>query len=488
MISRLPLPYNKRQTIAILERLKDSAVVWSWFYNASRLASGLILLPLVLKKLPVADLGMYYVLLSLTALVPLVDFGFGPTIGRFVSFAVGGAESIQSQGVPKFASSTAPNYDLLWQLLFTTRALYRFTTLVLLLVLGVWGTYVVELRITETSYPALTRVAWAVTLVSALFDIYSNWWIIYLRSMNFVRKAAQIDTVAMLVRLVLAAVLLVCGAGLLSLPLAGLVGSFLQRYLARRHCLESLAGHPPPKDVNVKNNLRILWPNTWRLGILFLSGYLTVNANIAICLYAFGLAANAQYGLSVQIVTVVSGMSAVWTGVKWPAIGQHRARHDLLAIQRILKPRIWLQTITFLTGAGLILLCGPLLLHTFGSGKTLLPHPWLGLLIANSFFEMFHVFCGTLISTENRLPQLWFVVAGNVLSLTLSLTLIHVASLGLGALVLGPLIAGSLFNYWYWPHFTARSLGTSLGHLLFSRQPPQKSGEQGGPSRPNGLP
>jgi len=74
----------------MINRLYNSAVVWSWVFNGIRLVSGLLLLPLVLHELSTADLGMYYVLLSLVALAPIIDFGFGPTMGRFVSYAMGG--------------------------------------------------------------------------------------------------------------------------------------------------------------------------------------------------------------------------------------------------------------------------------------------------------------------------------------------------------------------------------------------------------------
>jgi hypothetical protein len=58
-------------------------------------------------------------------------------------------------------------------------------------------------------------------------------------------------------------------------------------------------------------------------------------------------------------------------------------------------------------------------------------------------------------------------VATNVLSLVLSLSLVYFTSLGLGALVLGPLLAGLLFNYWYWPMFAARGIRTTLFRFLF---------------------
>jgi hypothetical protein len=43
---------------AMLKRLNSSTVVWYWLYNALRLMSAVILLPLVLHKLPTPELGM----------------------------------------------------------------------------------------------------------------------------------------------------------------------------------------------------------------------------------------------------------------------------------------------------------------------------------------------------------------------------------------------------------------------------------------------
>jgi hypothetical protein len=468
MIPSQLLPVENSGAGALYQRVRKSAVLWSWIFNVLRLASGLILLPLVLRKLSTPDLGMYFVLFSLSAIVPLVDFGFGPTIGRFVTYAMGGAESIQPHGVARPGNSANPNYQLLGELLSTTQALYRILTLVLLVVLGAWGTYVVELRIHDTTSLLITRLAWAATLITATLEIYANWWTIYLRSMDKVRESLQINVLGWTLRLVLAFALLILGAGLLSVPIGNFFGILLQRSLTRRRVHQLLAGHLPAGNADVRKNLGILWPNTWRLGVQFLSGYLTVNANTAICLHVLGLASNAQYGLSVQILAFISGMSGVWMNVKWPLIGQYRARHDAVGVQRILRSRVWLQNLTFVGTCAGALLCGPFLLERFGSGKQMLSWPWLPLLMFNAFFEMHFNIWGTLLTTENRLPYLWPTVATNVLSLGLSLILIHSTSFGLGALVLGPLLAGLLFNYWSWPPFAARSLGTTLFKLLFT--------------------
>jgi len=55
-------------------------------------------------------------------------------------------------------------------------------------------------------------------------------------------------------------------------------------------------------------------------GVQYVSGYLTINANTAICLAVFGLTANARYGLSLQIMGIAAGMAAVWPNTKFPMI------------------------------------------------------------------------------------------------------------------------------------------------------------------------
>ncbi len=225
MIVRWPFAGESTSPGALLKRLNNSTVAWSWMYNALRLASAVILLPLVLHKLPTPELGMYYVLMAQVALVPLVDFGFGPTIGRFVSYAMGGAETIQAQGLPQPGKSHAPNHKLVWQLLSASRILYRYLTLALLVIVGIAGTLAVEHRVNETAFPNLTRLAWAATLISTLFDIYSSYWGLFLQSMNQVLVGVRIGIVAYVLRLVITGVLLVCGAGLLSMPLGALAGT-----------------------------------------------------------------------------------------------------------------------------------------------------------------------------------------------------------------------------------------------------------------------
>ena len=461
----------------IFRKLKNSTVVWSWIFNVLRLASGLIILPLVVRQLSPVDFGMYYVLLTLASLAPVIDFGFGPTIDRFIGYAMGGAETLSAHGVPKPGACQGPNYNLLWQLLATTRKLYRYLTLAVLVLLGIGGTLEIEHLIRVQTFldptfaPLITRLAWVATLTSTLLDVYSNWWSTYLRGLNEVRLVTRIGVAALVVKCLVAVALLLGGAGLLSLPLAGLLSNMMQRHFARMHCLRLL---PPPPAMNqseLKKIFHVLWPNSWRLGAHLVSGSLVAQANLLICADVFGTAGTGKYGPSVQLMGIASGMAYVWLGIKWPLISQCRARHDVAMIQRVFWPRYWLQVLTFLGLGTIVAFCAPSVLHWIGKDKEMLPLNWMLVLLVGVFLDLQCSTWGTLITTENRFPFLWPTVATNVLSLILTLTLVHGTSQGLGALVLGPLLAGSAFNYWYWPLVAARGMNTTLFRFLFFRPP-----------------
>jgi len=439
--------------------------------NGLRLASGVLVLPLLVVKLTKPDYDMYLVFLSLSALLPILDLGFSVSIGRAVNYAMGGATRLQAFGVVDEPGQSSPNQRMLWQLLHSTRSLYSILSLGVLLLAGIGGTLIIRNAVPQTSSPTITWIAWFVTWVSMGWDLYSGWWSIYLRNMNRVLVSTKQGLLTQVIKIILTCSFLVGGAGLLSVPVAAILGGFLQRFLARRDVLSILDQHhnPGPNSQEVRSMLATLWPNSWRVGIHFLSGYLAGQANTLVCLPLLGLSASGQYGFSYQLISICSGMAQVWTYVKWPQVGQLQIKRDRAALHRLLWPRLWLQYLTYISLVFSVIIIVPALLHWRGSDKTLLPGFWLGLLALNGFMELNCSFWNTLIATENRLPMVWPTLISNIVSLIMIITLAKTTTLGLSAFVIAPLLVGTLFNYWKWPHEGARTLGFSWLKFLLSR-------------------
>lgn len=459
----------------LLSRAVRSAVIWSWGMNGLRLASGVLLLPLLVFRLSPADLGMHYVLLSLGALAPILDFGFSGAVWRAVSHAAAGGKELPVFGLESPPTEPAPpNTELMWQLMAAARGLYLRLALVSAVLVGPLGTLLVAMGVAETSAPAQTWFAWAMTLTLVVWEVYASWWSSYLMGLDRMVLFVRINFFAYLLKLAGSALLLWLGAGLLSVPVAGFAAVLVQRTLARRACLQTLGtapATPTPAEV-CRSLLARLWPNASRVGLLSLGNYVGGQAMAFLCLATLGLTANAEYGLSLQIMGVVQGIAMAWTQVKWPLLAQQRTRGDVAGMRHVFRERLWLQLGTFAILAAVAVPLAPAFLHWLGTDKVMLPMLWLVVLAVNSFLEMHLSTWGMLIYTDNRLPVLWPILLANAASMTLAFALLQTTTLGLGALVIAPLLAGLAYNYWHWPRAGCQLLETSWSKLMFTRQPP----------------
>jgi len=177
---------------------------------------------------------------------------------------------------------------------------------------------------------------------------------------------------------------------------------------------------------------------------------------------------NAKYGLSLQVLNIVGGLAAVWTQVKMPLFGQFIARRDIESLRRVLWLRFWLQYATYVCLALAAITLGPWLIRFIGSDKEMLPLAWLVLLMIYGLLDTHCSLWNTLISLWNELPMLWPSVATNAAGLGLNLLLALLPHASPGTLVLGPLLAGAAFNYWFWPRYGARTLRLSWLEFLRS--------------------
>lgn len=454
----------------IVQRLWNSAVVWSWLLNLLRLGSGVLLLPLLLRHLSAADYGMYGNFLTLVALTPMLDSAFAVTIALNVSYALVGVKELQRVGIAEVQTRGTPNYALLSELFSATRKIYLALSFIVIGALAIYGTWQISSSIPETSRPDQTKIAWAIQLLAASFELYTGAWLVFLRGMNHVVITTRIMAVVYSVKLILGIVLLVLGFGLLSVPIATVFSALLQRILARHFCARLL-----PKEVDPFSRspampvLRQLWPNTWRLALQLVSGYVAINAMLSICNRRFGLAQSGQFYLTYQILTIAMGMASAWLFVKWPMVSQLRAADDSAGLRRLLWPRVWLQLLTFLFLAAAGIVVGPKLLVLIKAETQMLPTAWALVFALAVFLEMQVSIWTTLLMAGNRIPSLWPTVFTHLVTIVLAVTLLYGMDLPNYYLPLAPLLSGLLFNFWYWPWKAPQAIGSSFWRFMFQR-------------------
>jgi hypothetical protein len=455
----------------LVQRVWNSAVFWTWTLNLLRVGFGVLVLPVLLRKLTEQDIGMHYNFMFLVALPPLLDSAFAVTIAMNVSYAMAGVKDLQSKGIGELREGEGPNYNLLTQLFAATRKIYFGLSLTVLLVVGILGTWQISPEVFATSHPTRTVIAWGILLFAASFELYTGAWVIFLRGMNLVLVTSRIIAGVYTVKLLVAIVLLLSGFGLLSIPVATVLSALLQRFLARRYCSHYLPAEVDRQSrVEVLPIFRRLWPNTWRLVVQFTAGYLAATLILKMCNRRFGLAASGQFGLSYQVIyNICVGMAGAWLYVKWPVISQLRAAHDYEALRKMLWPRVWLQLLTYIGLAGSAILLGPYLLVMLKAHGQMLPRQWLVVLAIYTFLEMHVSIWTTMLMAGNRNPAFWSIVSGHVITVSLAAYLLYVRDLPYQYLPLAPLISGMIFNAWYWPWKAPHVIGTSYLKFMLRR-------------------
>ena len=435
---------------------------WTWIFNALRIASGVLLIPLLYGVLSEPDLDMYSLFFVLTGFLLSFDQMFAVTIVRNIGYAMRGISEIQAQGIaPVEEKDSGPNVILLGQLLSTTKRIYRYLSAGILVLLGVLGTLVVVPHFPETSSPQVTQIAWLITIVSACLELYTGYWLVFLRGLNQMVLSARLSTFIYGIKLVLCVALLLIGAGLLAVPIATLITGVLQRMVARSYTLRML---PPEVRIDSSRDselIRAIWSTTWRIGLILLSVNVMLTAFGKLIKWKWGPGAFYPYHFSYQILFwVCVNMASVWTYVKWPMICQLRAINDHRGMQNILWSRLWLQLLTYLALSIGFIAFGPPLLKWISPEKDILPRFWLVLFAVFALLEMHYSFWTTLLGTENRIPSLWAQVITNLVSVGVAALLMQFTDLGIGSFIVGPLLCGLLVNFWFWPGVGARSLQT----------------------------
>jgi hypothetical protein len=162
---------------------------------------------------------MFTLLNFLYQLTPMLDMVFGPTLTRMFAYALGGAKELKAFGISQETTERGePNYVLMGQIVKNCLRFYRALLVFLVVGLGIYGTWVVNGTVDETTSPGTTWLAWSILLVAAPLEFYTGAWAVFLRGMNQMTLTGRLQTGIFFLKFLISAALLLSGFGLLSIP------------------------------------------------------------------------------------------------------------------------------------------------------------------------------------------------------------------------------------------------------------------------------
>jgi O-antigen/teichoic acid export membrane protein len=385
-----------------------SAVVWSLLASALRVAGAILILPILLRTIPSNELGLWYVFVSIAGFATLLDLGFNPTLTQATSYVWAGAKKLRGLGLHQIdpaAADSGPNYPLLASLVTTMRRYYQALALLVLFLLATLGTWWIWGKTGELPKAESLRIAWLVFSLGTAINIFTSLWPAVLVGVNGVRPAQQLFTAAVLANYLVLTAGLLLHCGIWSLVFAQIVQGLVQR-LGGKLFFAKIAGdsYRSVSAVADRNLMGILWPMAWRNGVLALGTFFIQSANTLICSGKLGLDTTATYGLTLQVINLLTAVSMTWVMIKLPLINQMRASGSLPSLIALFVPRLRIAVAIYFAGALLIILFGNTVLQWIHAKTLLLPPAQLAVFLLIYFLEMFHSCHASLVVSENVNP------------------------------------------------------------------------------------
>lgn len=427
-------------------------IIWNYSANLLNIAVSIIVLPLILKMLSAQELGLWYVFISISSLVLLIDFGFSSTLMRHITYAVSGATEILETGVPAQILDT-PNYPLVKSIVLASKSIYRLLSRIAALFLVVAGFFYVVgvLKITD---PTMI-IAWGIYAFGSYLNLMTSFWIPILKGSGAIKAANKVIIFSKSSYLIFAAIGLALHGGLILLTTAYLL-SVIINWIWARHELHVHLGQDyleslPSDTYAEKQVFKIVWPNAKRMGLVNLGSWFTNKASTLISSYFLGLEITGQLGVTIQLFTVVGNISNLLFNSYLPELASTRTNKNDARFKQLFARSIVVQWVLTLMGNLSVIFIIPFLLNMIHVSTKLLPFEWLALMGIILFLEQNHSTFASLITLSNRIP---FVKSSLVsgFSIIILSTIFMYLGYGVGALILTQGLVQLSFNNWYWPY------------------------------------
>lgn len=422
--------------------------------------SGLILLPLIVTRLSGAEVGIWYIFITLQGLAALADFGFQPTFARAFSSAYAGATQIMRRG--HAATEDDANLPLVNDLIRLCRRFYSALSIAVIAVLILIGLlYLPSLIRGESPSVEYVQGAWAILSAGTALTIYFAWNTGFLFGAGRVSATywAQIASRAGFV--VIGAVALLNDWGLMGLAFGYLASVLASRIIIQWTMLPLLR---ELRSVKLSSGpeargalFSALWPNSIRMGSVALGGFLITRLNVLIASSFFSLEAAASYAITLQLMMAVNSVAQLPINVALPQMVRLRAKGQTRELRTVWLARQALLLALFLAGAACVAFLAQPLLELVGSNVALLPTPLVLLMGLVLLLEANHASCALVITTGNNVP---FVAAALLAGVAVAALSVFVAwaGMGIGALILAQGMVQLAYNNWKWPLVLWREL------------------------------
>ncbi|STO32279.1 Polysaccharide biosynthesis protein [Fusobacterium necrogenes] len=438
--------------------IKNRDVLWGYLAQFLNIGVGVLILPVILRKLPSQELGIWYIFLAISNLVYLLDFGFLPTIQRNISYVFSGAQELKKEGISEVGREV--NYQLLNDLIAMSKKLYRKVSMITLIICMTFGNiYIYSLsKNLENSKEII--ISWLCYILSIILNFYYYYFNALLRGRGLIGEANKIMIVSKIGLLIITIFFLNLNYGLLSLTFGNLVSVVITRILSyRAFYTNELKEKLKDKKVIDKNLFEVILYNSKKIGLVSLGAFLILRGNTFIASKYLSLEIVGKYGLTLQIYGILGALSSMVFQTFIPKFSQYRLENNNKSLKELYSFAYLINILIYIFGVFFISLLAPKVLEILGTKTKLLDIRELIFIGIYLCLEVIHSNAAGVIATKNVIPYVKPSICSGIGIIVLSIILIKYFKLGLWGLLLSQFIVQLSYNNWKWPLEVNKELG-----------------------------
>jgi O-antigen/teichoic acid export membrane protein len=437
-------------------------VLWNYIATILQTGVGVILLPFILKIFPSETVAIWTIFSTIIVLTGLLDFGFGPSFSRNVSYVVSGVTELKSTGYQVISSENNEiDYGLFKGLINAMRWFYSRLAILLFLLLSTVGTYYIYTILqTYTGNHREVYFAWIILCLINTYSLYTLYYDSLLSGKGLIKQAKQIQVIGQGVYLMVAVVMILLHFNLIAIVSAQALSLIIRRILSHRAIytveLKKMLDNAIAKSR--KDFIKPILPNAVKLGITAVGSFMVSRSAVLVGAFYLSLNDIASYGITIQIIGIIAGIAGVYLITYLPQIAQYRISNSISAIRKIYLRGCGVMLLTFIVCGLAFLLFGDWTLALIHSKTLLLPQSFIAVALLIYFLETNHGFAGNILITKNEVPFFKASLFAGSVTLILLFVFFNFTRLGIWSMILAQGIAQGMYQNWKWPMVVAKEL------------------------------
>lgn len=438
-------------------------IYWNYAATFLKIAAGVLLMPLILKRLPSEEVGIWSVFITITAFSNLLDFGFNPSFTRNVSYIFSGVSTLKTTGYEIISTNSAPkvNFGLLKGTITAMRWLYLRMSIALLLLLSTLGSfYIYTLLNNYKGNHTEVYIAWALLCIINTYNLYTLYYDSLLQGKGLIKRSKQIIIVGQSTYILVAAIMILMGYGLIAIVSAQVVSVVIIRWLSykaffnqiTKSDLSSVEARP------WKEIISAISPNAVKIGLTTVGSFIVQRSSIIIGSLYLSLNEIGSYGITMQLISVIGVLAVIYPMTFQPKIAQLRIENNITSIKNLYLKGQFLLFITFLICGIVLIFAGNWTLHLIKSQTELLPPLMIFVAVVISFLENNHSIAGGILLSKNEVPFFKAALISGGGTVLLLLLFFQFSELKIWSMIIAPGIIQGVYQNWKWPKVVKNEL------------------------------